>query len=248
MRLLIACTVVAGATGCELLYNPSNLHGKQFLDATRPIDADPSMPSIDDVFPSVVFEGAGSGGSRPAVVVIHGRNLVSDAVVTFTPNTNVKVTSTTSSGDANIIAVTLEIDVDPNLHEGMTPLSVSLVQNGGTASADDSQAAHHVALQGLEEFGNTRTQTVGVYSQVVAASSSFTLDTHRFVLRAIANIAITGAIAVDANKQAPGAGGGAGRAARRAGASTSADGVACAGAGNAPMAGVLTGAGGGGAG
>jgi len=58
-----------------LIYSPTNLPDTH--DAA--IDAeiiDPTNPEIDSVAPGVVYEGQGDFGSRPALVVINGRNLI----------------------------------------------------------------------------------------------------------------------------------------------------------------------------
>src|SRR5687768_9174555 len=82
--------VALGATGCSLIYDADD------LTATRPVDAGPDAPVdaiVDDanitaleltgVSPAMVDEGSGTGGSRPAVVVIEGSNIeASMAVVT----------------------------------------------------------------------------------------------------------------------------------------------------------------------
>src|SRR5262245_41652475 len=86
MRLYLAVTVTTlTCAACSLIYNPGNLPGAH--DAA--VDAeiiDPANPEIDSVAPATIYEGQGDFGSRPALVVINGRNFIdSNTVVEITP-------------------------------------------------------------------------------------------------------------------------------------------------------------------
>src|SRR6185503_2052125 len=86
MRQYMAVTIASSAcAACSLIYSPTNLPDTH--DAA--VDAeiiDPTNPEIDIVAPGVVYEGQGDFGSRPALVVINGRNLIdSNTTVEITP-------------------------------------------------------------------------------------------------------------------------------------------------------------------
>ena len=61
--------------GCSLIYNPNNLPDPRVIDAAV-VDANPCALVIDDVAPKIIDEGQGAGGSVPALVVLHGNNIV----------------------------------------------------------------------------------------------------------------------------------------------------------------------------
>ncbi|HWO18087.1 MAG TPA: hypothetical protein VNO30_04905 [Kofleriaceae bacterium] len=72
LLLLLATTTVGG---CSKLYDPDRL--RPAADAPPPpIDIEPCNVMVTDVSPTVLFEGVGAGGGRPALVVISGENLV----------------------------------------------------------------------------------------------------------------------------------------------------------------------------
>src|SRR5689334_23991009 len=85
MRLSLALAIASALAGCSLIYNPNNLPAAH--DAA--IDAeiiDPTMFEIDDVQPRAINEGQGEFGSPPALVVIHGKNIVDrNPVVSIAP-------------------------------------------------------------------------------------------------------------------------------------------------------------------
>src|SRR5882757_9483279 len=86
MRLYSALAIASAVlAGCSLVYNPNNLPVAH--DAA--IDAeiiDPTMFEIDDVAPRTIYEGQGEFGSQPAIIVIHGKNIIdSHTVVEITP-------------------------------------------------------------------------------------------------------------------------------------------------------------------
>src|SRR5881275_1212857 len=69
--------------GCSLIYNQSNIKvppdAKEYMDAPPPdmeinADADHSMIAVTSAFPATINEGAGDGGSRPAIVEVRGTN------------------------------------------------------------------------------------------------------------------------------------------------------------------------------
>src|SRR5215467_6813261 len=73
---------------CSLIYNPSNLPDPRAIDAAIP-DANPCALAIDAVAPTTIDEGQGAGHSPPALVVLHGSNIV---------NANLRVALKATSG------------------------------------------------------------------------------------------------------------------------------------------------------
>jgi hypothetical protein len=243
MRFVLAGLAVALCAGCSIIYNPNNIQPRPDAPLDAVPDADPTMPRIDDVLPALIYEGAGSGNSRPALVVIHGRNFVPDATVTFTPSmaATLVVKQTQVSFDHDWIAVTVEIDPDANLHDGApVALAVSVAQDNSMATANDTAAMHNVALQGLEEYpalGATK-----IYSKIVASSISFTAGSlPRAVFRTTSSISITGAISASGAAQEAGPGGCRGGSSGTQGAGTNSDTppVNCQGRGNSVGTGLL---------
>src|SRR3954471_18888765 len=115
--------------GCSLIYNPSNIdkpmHDARMvdmeetvIDVERRADAMPRDLSITEAFPATVAEGSGTGGSRPALVVIKGHNFVKDAAanlqVMLSPATAgaALLDSFEVSGNGDFIAVTVNVPID----------------------------------------------------------------------------------------------------------------------------------------
>ena len=124
MRHVASLAVVWWLGGCSLLYNPTNID-KQ-MDAPEvpidaPVDSDPTMISVTGVRPLVITEGQGSGGSRPAVLVIEGTNFVKanttvmlapSAPITKTPVMTVDNSKLDVSADGFFVTVPVTVDVD----------------------------------------------------------------------------------------------------------------------------------------
>jgi hypothetical protein len=237
-------------TGCSFVYNPGNLDNSidsNTADVEIVADVDPTMLKLTDTWPTQVYEGAGTGGARPALVVIYGHQIAEDAVVTITPP-SVKIVSTTIAGDHNFIALALEADDDGVDNDGTSePLVIGVTQRSGMYSdVLDGSKLVLVHLNALTTAAVTRP----LYSQVmitgplaVAADAS----KPRLQIHAVGGVSITGAVTADASGTAPGPGGCAGGAITLDGAAQNAAMQDCTGRGRA-VAGGLNGGGGGGAG
>ncbi|MES1157555.1 MAG: hypothetical protein ABUL67_00520, partial [Haliangium ochraceum] len=124
--------------GCSLIYNPSNIKAtdastvdmKPPIDVEVVADADPTMIALDAAYPADVYEGAGTGGSRPAVVVIYGHNIAQDAQATLVPTgtANVTILEQHVAHDGNFLMLALQGPIDP-----MTPGSGSGSGSGSGA-------------------------------------------------------------------------------------------------------------------
>src|ERR1044071_3296640 len=122
MRQSLALAIASPLAGCSLIYNPNTLPAPH--DAA--IDAeiiDPAMFEIDDVAPAAIYEGQGEFGSPPALVVIHGKNIVdASTVVEITPLSSAQIVVGTPviAANAHWIAVPVTAKVDPALGAAAT--------------------------------------------------------------------------------------------------------------------------------
>jgi hypothetical protein len=204
--------------GCSLIYNPSNLPDPRAIDAAV-VDANPCALVIDDVAPKTIDEGQGAGGSAPAVLVLHGNNIV---------NANLKVelkakaattvhlspvTDAVASADHTYAAFTVTAAVDDQLGAVGVPLDIVVTQDapadGGCMSSATATLSGKLSLQGLPELtGKTSINASaleGKYSKVDLATVSFT-GSQPAVVHAVSSIDITAAHA-DASMTAAGPGG-----------------------------------------
>ncbi|MBA2543212.1 MAG: hypothetical protein H0V17_26460, partial [Deltaproteobacteria bacterium] len=173
-----ALVALSGASGCSLIYNPSNLpdplsDGTPLPDLMPdlpivPVDADPALLEITDVSPRELLEGQGVDGSRRAVVFITGVNIINGATVaitahagaTGTPLITVDNTAAVVSTDGLNIAVPVLVEVDPLIGPGTaTPtirLDVSVTQPTATDPVTKTLTTNPagdplLTLTGLEE-------------------------------------------------------------------------------------------------
>jgi len=240
-KMRVVC-LVATLGGCSLLYDPDNLPGDAqpspdtgaMIDAHAPVDQPTTIDAnglvLETVGPHVLLEGQGTGGSRPAILAITGRNIAPDAVVT------VIVTGTTA-GDAPMIeldnayaarsphgtsiAVAVTLPVDVGRGDGEIALTVQVTQ-AGSAGPISAQLEGVVTLHTLPELEAAPSDpaTLVLYSRVaLTAPLSFAPQAGRapVVIRAVSSIALAD-VHVDANKNVPGPGGNAGGAKGVAGA------------------------------
>lgn len=151
MRSALAVALASSAVaGCSLIYNPNNLPGVPGEagapgeagidappdappDAEIVLDADPTMLTLESIAPSSIDEGQGDGGSRPALIVIGGHQIIDN-------NTTVEITADTGTAllalgspvianNGNWIALSVTVHVDPALAKGKTrSLTVKVTQ------------------------------------------------------------------------------------------------------------------------
>jgi hypothetical protein len=166
------CSVVAIApavAGCSLIYNPNNLPDPRVIDAAV-ADVNPTMPVVLDFAPLSIDEGQGEGGSLPALLVLHGQNLVNaHPSLTLTPPQGVTVhvdtvgdISVSSGGDYMVFQVVAHVDHDLT---GPVQLEVAVTQDvspqygGGTATS--APVAQRLTLNGLPELTGAPEVTSG---------------------------------------------------------------------------------------
>ena len=221
----VALTVLVG--GCSLIYNPSNIDTTQRdaaidtpVDAL--VDANASELSLDSVDTPPLLEGQGDGGSRPAILVVRGSNILSTATITVQASSGIAMIMTVGSPAispaSTLIAIPVVAMVDPTLPSTMTvPLTVTVTQ--ATPMGMVSKTIGW-SLQGLDELdvtGNATidtTQPVVDFSEVNVTGQLLHTGTGKVIVHAVASITIGGTADVSASGQNAGPGGGAGGAAQ----------------------------------
>lgn len=228
MRQRLACLYLASTLGgCSLIYNPNQIAS---IDAApdAPIDADPSMLAVTGLAPVELVEGQGAQGSRAAVVVIEGSNLVrQNTTVTITaapgaarsPMLTVDDAQLVVSADGTRLAVPVTLPVDPSLAAGESiELVVTVTQDApsGPVSAD---VPGGLRVAGLDEL--TAAPATGFpggtshYSRIeltTGAIRAATGTTEPIVLRSTSSITLAPEVTVDvsASGRTGGPGGGTG--------------------------------------
>jgi hypothetical protein len=261
MRYCLANLVVGvGLGGCSIIYNANNIHGDaQTVDIEVVTDVNPSLLELDSVTPATIYEGAGDGGSKPALLVIQGKQIADDATVTVTSSLGtVTVAAVVLAHDHNFIAVTLNAPVDTTNDEGKHgDLAITVSQSGGAVTKvfpDDATPAGQPAVQ-LKFLDQLTTAITApppagkLYSKIQTTALAFAKGpANRVVLRSMSSVMITGGINADGGAPAAGPGGCAGGDKDMNAPTTNTDGTTCIGAGFTPAGSLLSGNGGGGAG
>ncbi|HEY0990272.1 MAG TPA: hypothetical protein VGD80_24640, partial [Kofleriaceae bacterium] len=193
--LAIAATALAG---CSLIYNPSNLPGAPNEagidappdappDAEIILDADPSKLELLEIAPSAIDEGQGDGGSRPALLVIGGHQIIDSS-------TTVEITAASGTAqltlgtpviakNGNWIAITVTAHVDPTLGAGATrALTVTVTQTlppeagGGTKTASLSGKLTLIGYGELDALGKLPMTGAKINSPMLAKYSKVDLS------------------------------------------------------------------------
>jgi hypothetical protein len=234
-------TALFGLAGCSLIYNPSNLPNPEadaapdsMQDAEIILDADPTQLVLERVSPTILFEGTGTGGSRQALITVHGKQMVAGAKITFTvhgggPATQITVDDAKTDVAANgfMVAAPVTIAVDPALTAAMK-LRLDVTVTQPTGAGDVSQTLSEVMvpapdtaaleIQGLDELDVASialASGVHEFSQVKVTTGLTAADlAGPLIVRARGSITLTGATT---NVSASGKTGGAGAAAGGAG-------------------------------
>jgi hypothetical protein len=225
MKVGIACIVGASAlTGCSLLYNPNNLPVAANDASAAPLDlyvtARPDLLELIAVGPPVLFEGQGTGGSRPAILAITGENLADDASVVLVPvdgssppTIEIDNVSAAHAPGVLVVAVTLPIDTNRGT-TGASDLALTVqVSQASSTGTVTKTLEGKLVLRNLPELDAPITSSASLaplYSRVqVKGSLSFTSNAAKAVVRAVSSIDV-GDVHADASGQAPGPGGSAG--------------------------------------
>jgi hypothetical protein len=205
--------------GCSLIYSSDRLPA---LNDAPPADVNPPGLTIERVSPAVLLEGQGDGGSRPAVLVVHGTNIAAGATVMVTThpgemnNASVMVDNAAAVVDAygQSIAVPITLYVDKNIGPSQSiRLDVTVIQAPPNAEiratlGDDEDPA--LTLQGLPELEGTLAAMIEpLYSKIDVTAIPTAGLTGPLILRSTSSIKIAGSgpLALNADGQDPGPGG-----------------------------------------
>lgn len=222
--------------GCSLVYNENNIDGPS--DA-RPIDApDAAIDAnaadlmVTGVESPALIEGQGDDGSRPAVLVVRGTNIVAGATVAVTAESGTALVEVVDepaviSSQNDLIAVRVIARVDTTLAANATTSLVVKVSQPSPLGGNVEKMTTW-QLRGLDELvgatGTVNTAMAREYSRVAVTTLGIS-GSGKVIVRATASIAVTNAINVSAvtgtNSATPGPGGFAGGA----GGSNEADGM-----------------------
>ena len=121
--------------GCSIIFNPTGIPPADgpTVDVEVRADANPAALQLDEAFPSTIHEGTGTGGSRPAVVVLRGKQFVaaSNLTVTLTPTTAATLDSFEVSGNGDYIALVISAPITSCAPPMTTPIHIEVSQNDG---------------------------------------------------------------------------------------------------------------------
>ena len=241
-RLLgLAAPLLLG--GCSLIYNPDNLPSPRQeagvdtgpdspkpdarpdapADAEVVLDSNGALLALSDVAPPTIFEGQGVGGSRPALVVIHGSQILADATVEITADTgtaNLVVAAPQISGDGEYMLVPIVASLDAALHDGTElALTIKVTQVVPGVAAPVIATLGGLKLHGLDQLDGTApaaAQLLPLYAEVNLTSAATFTGTQRVTIHSTSSITV-GVVSGNAVGGTPGPAGCAGGAAGAAG-------------------------------
>ncbi len=266
MRQLLGCVLLpVGLGACSLLYNPSNIDSQRdapVIPIDAPFDGDPAMLMLDHARPATLLEGQGAGGSRAAILVIDGTNIVKEnTIVTLTPMAGATKTpmvvvdntrlETSADGRYLSVPVTLPVDKLGLVAGDAIKLDVKVEQDG-PAGRISKTLIGAITIKGLSEIdgavpaGGFAGGAPNLYSLVNITSGSVgpaAGATEPIIIRSTSSLSIGAglAISVNATTTVGGPGGGAGGA----GGAGTVTGVSVGGPGGGPAGGTTSGQGGG---
>lgn len=222
--------LASGSTGCSLLYNPSNLppQADAAPDAEVLVDADPGMLSLSGASPALLVEGAGANGSRSAVLVIEGGNMVRDGVMvtlapaagsTKAPMVMVDNTQIVVEGNGMRLAVPVTLPVDGALGAADTvAMDITVTQLAG-GSPIAKTLSGKLSIKGLPELDTATAQTFGAVNEfsIVNLKAGATVNvmanlTAPVVIHSTSSLTVASGITINLNAagQTPGPAGGRG--------------------------------------
>jgi hypothetical protein len=221
MRWTLAAAAVALA-GCSLIYNPNNLPDPRMIDAAV-VDTNPCALTLTDITPKVIDEGRGDLGAAPALLVVHGNNIVNanlkialeaqgGAMVHLDPISDAVV-----SADHTYAAFTVTARVDKLLGTAGpvdVPLDVTVTQDtpqgGSCMAAATATLAGKLTFHALPELtAKTTLSTLEPRYSMVDLANVTIATPGLAVVNAVSSITMK-AVAANATLTMPGPGGNAG--------------------------------------
>jgi len=242
MRLCLA-VVVPLLGGCSFIYNPNNINrdvDAKLVDTEHVVDVNPAGLTLTYAYPAVVYEGVGTGGSRPAVVVIRGEEIAPNATVTVVPMTGaptqITVNDVKVAGDHRWIALSITVPVDEMQDEtggnakAALPLVITVDNGMGHTAMLPMDALKVQWLDQLEAPITAPADPMKRYSKIlVTGATNFAASStaHRATLRSMSSIEFDAALTANAAGLNPGPGGCAGGPVAMTGATATTDGDVC---------------------
>lgn len=201
--------------GCSLLYDPDRLPAA--ADAmVPPPDIFPCQMEVTDLAPVTIVEGMGDGGSRPAVLVISGKNLIAQnpsIMITPAAGSTRPLRITTDNAKIEIgahgeqLSLPITLPVDPELMANeMIDLDVMVEQDcpDGRVSG---MIVGKLKLRGLAELTSAAAPLVGgvrEYSQINVEMGTLVFatptPTSPIILRSTSSVKIANAISLNAGR------------------------------------------------
>ncbi len=161
-RTPVVVGVASALSGCSLLYSTSELVVLDASpDAEYVVDADPLGLAVERVETTALLEGTGAGGSRPAILVVHGANLVeANTTVTLVHSGGAMPAQVPVVDDASLVvdtahrtlAVTLSLPVDPTVGSGLSSTYDVTVRHDEAGVIVSQTLPDAVIVSGLDEL------------------------------------------------------------------------------------------------
>jgi len=242
MRPCLA-VVVPLLGGCSFIYNPDHINkdiDAKVVDTEHVVDVNPAGLTLTYAYPAVVYEGVGTGGSRPAVVVIRGEEIAPSATVTIVPMTGaptqIALNEFKVADDHRWIALSITVPVDETQDETGThataavPLAITVDNGMGHTATLPMDALKVQWLDQLEAPITAPPEPTKRYSKIlVTGANNFAASStaHRATLRSMSSIEFDAALTANASGLNPGPGGCAGGPVATNGGTATTDGDVC---------------------
>jgi hypothetical protein len=212
MRQLAALLWVSTLSACSLIYNPSNIDNGSMPPDAAIADANPALITLKVRKSPTLLEGAGQGGSAPAILVVYGEHITKNALLTIVPRTNpmgqvaITVSNQSIADDGNSIAALVSAGYMEDVDEaaGVIELDVIVTQDGASPQMIEWD------YQPLDELASG-TQPAPVpgklFSHVDVDTVDFAAGVSKAIITAVGEIKISGRVSANASGRAGGAGG-----------------------------------------
>ncbi|MDQ3337168.1 MAG: hypothetical protein M4D80_18555 [Myxococcota bacterium] len=212
---LVTLLWASALSGCSLIYNPSNIDKNQMPPDAAIADANPALIKLKEVKSPPLLEGAGQGGSAPAILVVFGEHITPSAVVTIVPRTNpmsqvaIEVSNVSIAADGNSIGALVKAaymegvdQTGPNA-SGVLKLDVIVTQDGASPQMIEWD---YKPLDELAPGVQPAPAAGTMFSHVDVTNVDFT-GTNKAIVQAVGDIKISGRVTANANGNTAGAGG-----------------------------------------
>ncbi|MEZ4358548.1 MAG: hypothetical protein R3B48_00090 [Kofleriaceae bacterium] len=202
MRYLYLLGLGVALCGCSWLYDPSGL----------PSQANPDNLSVERVEPTLLLEGIGDDGGRPALLVIYGNDIASDATVTIEAKGGADPMLIVGTPRVDRLGRVLAVPVTSRVNPGLSGAETLVLDVAVRQPGSDGERVAHVdwSLQGFDELSAAPPNdgVAHIYSQVKLNGVTLPTTGGPVILRSNSSISIIGDVSVSALLQKGGPGGG----------------------------------------